>query len=243
LTDAAQIPATEPTEDAETSPVVTGVGAPKSDPPRRVRRWPRLAALIAIVAVAAATTAVSINIDLSRRGSAPSCPASTQPGSYRVTKLGGAAGTDLVICPVQVDHGQSPGLNVSVSGRILGQLPAGQLLTVVDRPDPGSCATDGSPGSGGYYLIGTAQPTASHPDWSVTSSDYYADAQSIQRHIYLLLGTESAVESFTQAKNAYSETHDGDAGSWPGKTTLTGFRVLGMLTFTPVQPADRYCRN
>jgi hypothetical protein len=243
MTETAQVSAAETVAGADISPAATGVGAPKSDPRPRTRRWPRLAALIAIVAVAAAVTGVSIKIDLSRQGSTPSCRASTQPSFQQVTTLSGAAGTGLVICPVQVDHGQSPGLNVSVSGRILGKLPSGQLLTVVDQPDPASCATDGSPGTGGYYLVGTARPTAGHPDWSVTSPDYFSGAQSIQRRIYFLLGPESAVNTFAQAKDAYGDTHDGDVDSWGGKTTLAGFRVLGMLTFTPVQPANRYCKN
>lgn len=222
-----------------------GTGAQEADPPSRARnstrRWLRFAAVLTIVAVAAIITVVSVNIDLSRGGSPPSCPVTTQPGFQQVTMLSGAAGTNLVICPVQVDHGQEPGLNTSLSGRILGKVPSGQLLTVVSQPDRDSCATDGSVGSGGYYLVGTIHPTASHGDWSATSQDYYSGAQSIQRHIYFLLGPGSAVESFGQSRDAYGETHGGDADSWPGKTTLAGFRLIGTLTFTPVQPADRYC--
>lgn len=157
--------------------------------------------------------------------------------------LSGATGTNLIICPVQVDHGQTPGLNISLSGRIIGQPPSGQVLTVVSQPDQDSCDTDGKPGNGGYYLVGPIHPAATYGDWNVTSGDYYSGAQSIQRNIYFLLGPESAVLSFDRARTAYGETHNGDVGSWPGKQSLAGFRLLGMLTFTPVQPADRYCHN
>jgi hypothetical protein len=253
-TSAIEVSAAEPTATAEpaaaakTAPVTADTAdavatkAPWAGNP--ARRWARLAAVITIVAVAGTIAAVSIKIDLSRRGSPPSCAAATQPGFHQVTVLSGATGTNLVICPVQVDHGQQPGLNVSLSGRIIGQPPSGQVLTVVSQPDQNSCATDGTPGSGGYYLVGLLHPAAAtHGDWNVTSGDYYSGAQSIQRHIYFLLGPESAVQSFAQARDAYGETHDGDVGSWPGKPTLAGFRLLGMLTFTPVQPADRYCHN
>ena len=239
------VPAAGPAATTKTVPATAGTGATKAGSSRRAgnpaRRWPRMAAVIAIVAVAAVIAAVSIKIDLSRRESPASCPAAAQPGFHQVTMLSGAEGTNLVFCPVQVDHGQKPGLNVSLSGRILGRPPSGQLLTVVSQPDRGSCATDGTPGTGGYYLIGTLHPSAEHGDWSVTSGDYYSDAQSIQRHIYFLLGTESAVKSFALNQAAYGETHLGDVGSWPGKQTLAGFRLLGTITFTPVQPANRYC--
>jgi len=211
--------------------------------PNTARRWPRLAAVVTIVAVASTIAAVSIKIDLSRGGTRASCPPITQPGFHQVTALSGATGTNLDICPVQVDHGQDPGLNISLSGRILGRPPSGQLLTVVSQPDLASCATDGTPGTGGYYLIGTLHPSADRGDWSVTSGNYYSGAESIQRHIYFLLGPESAVRSFDLARNTYGETHSGDVDSWPGKPTLAGFRQLGTLTFTPVQPPDRYCRN
>ena len=150
------------------------------------RRWARLAAVITIVAVAGTIAAVSIKIDLSRRGSPPSCAAATQPGFHQVTVLSGATGTNLVICPVQVDHGQQPGLNVSLSGRIIGQPPSGQVLTVVSQPDQDSCATDGTPGSGGYYLVGTLHPAAAtHGDWNVTSGDYVL-RRAIHPAAYLL---------------------------------------------------------
>jgi len=207
------------------------------------RRWLRLAAVMAIVAVAAVITAVSIEVDLSGRGSSSSCPAVTEPGFQRVTVLSGAAGTGLTICPVQVDHGRGPGLNVSLSGRLLGRLPAGQVLMAVDEPDRGSCAIDGSQGSGGYYPIGTLHPSAAHGDWSVTSGDYYPGAQSIQRHIYFVLGPQSAVGSFASSKAAWGATHDGDVSQWPGRQELTGFLVLATITFTPVEPADRYCHT
>jgi uncharacterized caspase-like protein len=230
----------------EAVPATADAGAAKAGSATRTgnpgRRWMRLAAVITIVAVAAAITAVTVKIDLSRRGS-QSCPAVTPPGSHRVTVLAGAAGTNLTICPVQVDHGREPGLNVSLSGRLLGQLPAGQVLMAVDQPDRGSCATDGSRGSGDYYPIGTLHPSAAHGDWTVTSGDYYSGAQSIQRHIYFVLGPPSAVGRFDSSKADWGATHNGDVSQWPGRPELTGFRVLAAITFTPVEPADRYCRT
>ena len=240
-------PEAEAEAPAEAVPAAADAGAAKagstSRPWNPARRWLRLAAVIAIVAVAAMIASVSIVIDLSGHGSALSCPAVTQPGFQRVTVLNGAAGTGLTICPVQVDHGREPGLNVSLSGRLLGQLPAGQVLMAVDQPDQGSCATDGSSGSGGYYPIGTLHPSAAHGDWTVTSGDYYSGAQSIQRHIYFVLGPQSTVGSFDSSKAAWGATHNGDVSQWPGRLELTGFRVLATITFTPVKPADRYCRK
>lgn len=65
----------------------------------------------------------------------------------------------------------------------------------------------------------------------------------MQRHIYFVLGPESAVRSFASSKDAWGATHNGDVSQWPGRRELTGFRVLGTITFTPVEPADRYCRT
>jgi uncharacterized caspase-like protein len=225
---------------AEAGAATAGSTPPAGNPSRR---WLRLAAVIAIVAAAVVIMVVSVMVDLSRHGSLPSCPAVTRPGFQRVTVPSGAAGTGLTICPVQVDHGQVPGLNVSLSGRILGQVPAGQVVMAVDQPDAGSCAIDGTRGSGGYYPIGTLHPSAAHGDWTVTSGNYYSGAQSMQRHIYFVLGPESAVRSFASSKDAWGATHNGDVSQWPGRRELTGFRVLGTITFTPVEPADRYCRT
>ena len=222
-----------------------GAGTAGSTPPagNPSRRWLRLAAVIAIAAAAVVITVVSVMIDLSRPGSVASCPPSTKPGFQRVTVPSGAAGTGLTICPVQIDHGQAPGLNVSLSGRILGRVPAGQVLMAVDQPDPDSCALDGTKGSGGYYPIGTLQPSAAHGDWTVTSGDYYSGAQSMQRHIYFVLGPQSAVGRFASSKDEWGATHNGDVSQWPGRRELSGLRILGTITFTPVEPADRYCRT
>jgi len=252
---AAAIPAPAGTAPAGTAPAGTAAagtaaadaGAAKAGSGSRSgkpgRRWLRLAAVIAIVAVAAVITVVSVMIDLSRPGNVTSCPPSTKPGFQRATVPSGAAGTGLTICPVQIDHGQAPGLNVSLSGRILGRVPAGQVLMAVDQPDPGSCATDGTKGSGGYYPIGALQPSAAHGDWTVTSGDYYSGAQPMQRHIYFVLGPQSAVRSFAAAKDEWGATHNGDVSQWPGRRELSGFRILGTITFTPVEPADRYCQT
>ena len=243
---ATDVPTARATATAKTIPVTAETAetrARRARTPKPARRWPRLAAVVTLVAVAATIAAVGIKIDLSQGGSRASCPPVTRPGFHQVTTLSGSAGTNLVICPVQVDHGQKPGLNISLSGRILGRPPSGQLLTVVSQPDLASCATDGTAGTGGYYLVGTLHPSADRGDWSVTSGSYYSGAQSIQRHIYFLLGPESAVRSFALAQASYGETHSGDVDSWSGKPTLDGFRLLGTLTFTPVQPPDRYCRG
>lgn len=149
----------------------------------------------------------------------------TGPGS------GTAADTKLVVCPVLVDHGQPPGLNTSLSGTITGPIPSGQVLIVVSQPDSNSCATDGTRGTGGYYLVGRIVPNR-HGAWSVTSGAYYSGAQSIQRHFYFLLGSPSAVNTFTNAQAA-----SGGATSWAGDR----FQLLGSFTFTPVQPANHYC--
>jgi CHAT domain len=206
------------------------VPAAQSGPPSHptVRRWPRLAAIAALVGVTAAIAAFTINIVLSGGGDPAACPGSTQPGLHQVTRTG-SAGSGLVICPVQVDHGKSPGLNSVLSGRIVGQLPAGKSIIVVSQPDPGSCATDGTRGTGGYYLIGQVHQD-SRGDYTVTSGNYYSGAQTIQRDFYYLLGPESAVAGFS-----------GDGTSWPGLASFTGFQSLGSFTFTPVQPANHYC--
>jgi hypothetical protein len=195
---------------------------------------------VALVTAAAVITAVSVKVDLLRGGSPAACPSSSQPGFQQVTRLKGAAGTDLIVCPVQVDHGQNSGLNLSLSGTILGGPPGGQLLMVAFQPDPNSCATDGTKGSGGYYLAGRLHLTASG-GWRVTSPDHYSAARSIQWHIYLLLGSQAALHSFAQAQDAYGEAHDGDVGQWGGKPTLDGFRQLARFTITPVRPINRYC--
>jgi cold shock CspA family protein len=211
-------------------------------PEPRPRRWPRLAAITALVAIAAVVIAVIARIDLSPGGTSPGCPATSPFRPHRVTKPSGeaTAGTDLVICPVRVASEQGPVLNTSLSGTLLGRIPAGQFLIVATRPDPRSCATDGTSGTGGYYLAGTVHPD-SRGNYSVTSGSFYSGAQSLQRHIYFLLGSRSAVDSFGKTRAAYGAAHDGDASQWPGKLTLDGFQLLGTFTFTPVHPANRYC--
>jgi Caspase domain len=236
------VPGTSP---ALTSPA-TRAAAKTGLPPRAGRprhRWSRLAAVMALVIISALITVIAIKIDLSGRTSPPSCPTTTGPGYHEVTTLGGSAGAKLTFCPVQVDHGHKPGLNINLAGRITGTVPPGQVLAAVSQPDPGSCDTDHLKGSGGYYLLGVLHPSASHGDFRVTSPDYYAGAQSIQRHIFFVLGPQSAVVSFGESRKAYGQAHGGVSDSWPGKATLAGFRLLGTFTFTPVQPADRYCTS
>ncbi len=201
---------------------------------RTASRWPRLAFAAALVAVAAVITAVFVKIDLSHGGNSLACPASTQSGIQQVAtpSSSATANAELVICPVQVDHGKAPGRSSSLSGTIRGKIPSSQILMVVSQPDRNSCATDGTLGTGGYYYVGSVVPD-SRGEWSVTSGDYYPGAQSIQRHFYFLLGSPSAVSSF-------KETQDASGGA-PSLPTPGAFQLLGSFTFTPVQPANRYC--
>jgi hypothetical protein len=115
---------------------------------------------------------------------------------------------------------------------------------VVSQPDRESCDLDHNPGSGGYYQVGgQIYPAADHGHWTLTSGSAYPAARSIQWHYYFLLGPQSALSNFNQAKAAYGQAHNEDYSAWPGNHTLSGFRVIGTFTLTPVRPANRYCRN
>ncbi len=134
---------------------------------------------------------------------------------------------------MQVDHGQAPGLTLTLSGTILGQVPSGQVLIVVSQPDSGSCDKSGNPGTGGYYLIGPVNPDSAG-EWTVTSGPSYKDGEVIQRHLYFLLGSPATVNAF---KNAQAVS-----GGAPSLTSADeSFQLVGSFTFTPVQPANRYC--
>jgi cold shock CspA family protein/predicted Ser/Thr protein kinase len=222
--------------------VSRAVQACLTEPAVRPRRWPRLAAVAALAGIAAVVITVIVRIDVSHGGTSSACPATSQPGLHPVTRTsrGASAAAGLVICPVRVASEKGPVLNTSLSGTLVGRLPAGQFLVVVTQPDPRSCAMDGSKGTGGYYLAGPVHPD-SEGRWRVTSGGFYSGAQSLQRHIYFLLGSRSAVNSFGKSRAAYGAAHDGDASQWPGKFTLDGFQLLGTFTFTPVHPANRYC--
>jgi hypothetical protein len=242
---AAEAPATAP--DAAPAP---GTG-------RISRRW-RLArpgknlrrravkglAAFGIVAVAGIIIAVSTMLALSRHDQPLSCRASRQAGLHKVTMPGGTTGGQLVICPVNVRISQRPAPSLSLSGQIIGRLPANQLLAIVSQPDPGSCSPEGSPGSGGYYLLKTlSMATSENNNWALQTGVSYNGSQLIQRHFYFLLGTQSAINSFSQDKANYEAAHDGDSGFYKGKPDITGFKLLGQFTFTPVEPANHYCKT
>jgi cold shock CspA family protein/predicted Ser/Thr protein kinase len=214
-----------------------------AEPETRRRRWPALAAVTALAVMAAAVIGVIAKIDLFHGAASSACPANTPAGLYQVTRPpSGTAPGGLVICPVREAHESKDALNTSLSGTLLGTIPAGQFLMVITQPDRHSCATDGTAGTGDYFLAGIVHPDG-RGNWSVTSGNFYNGAQSIQRHIYFLLGPRSAVNSFQQSKTAYGAVHDGDSSKWPGKPSLAGFQQVGKFTFTPVHPPDRYCAS
>jgi hypothetical protein len=223
----------------------SALGVASGETPRqrfrgRALRW---SAALGIVAATVAIAVVSIVVVLSRSGQSPSCPAGDHAGSHKVTMSTGAAGTQLVICPVDVSMNQVAGPSLSLSGRVIGALPAGQFLVVVSQPDSASCALDGSQGTGGYYLLKTLDPATDGGNWSLQTGPVYEGAQYIQRHFYFALGPQSAVNSFSQDKEIYGEAHNGDLSSYKGKADMTDFKVLGEFTFTPVQPVNRYCKT
>jgi hypothetical protein len=207
---------------------------------RRAVKW---LAAFGIVAVAGIIIAVSIMLALSRHDQPLSCRASRQGGLHKVAMSGSTTGGQLVICPVTVRINQRPAPSLSLSGQIIGRLAANQILAIVSQPDPDSCSPDGHPGSGGYYLLKTLSMATSDNNWTLQTGVSYPGSQLIQRHFYFLLGTQSSVNSFSQDKANYEVAHDGDSSSYPGKLDITGFKLLGQFTLTPVEPANHYCKT
>jgi predicted Ser/Thr protein kinase/cold shock CspA family protein len=229
-------PARRPTA-SEVSHALKGQLAEFESRPRKpAARWLRVAIVGALAAAAAVIATFVVKVDLSPGGGPQACPVSKLAGVHQVTgpASGAAADGNLDICPVQVDHGQAPGLTLTLSGTILGQIPSGQVLIVVSQPDPGSCDTSGNPGTGGYYLIGPVI-RGSRGEWTVTSGPSYSGGESIQRHLYFLLWSQAAVNAF---KNA--QAGSGGAPSWTTSAD-ENFHQVGSFTFTPVQPPNRYC--
>lgn len=206
---------------------------------KRAARWLRAAIAGALVAAAVAVAAFVV-VDLSPGGGPQACPASKLAGLHQVTGPSGGPATDgsLNICPVQlqVDNVDAAGPRITLSGAILGQIPAGKVLIVVSRPDPGSCDESGNPGTGGYYLVGPVNPDG-HGAWTATSGPSYPGGQPIQRHLYFLLGSPAAVNAF---KNAQAASSAGAQGA-PWTLANENLQLIGSFTFTPVQPPDRYC--
>jgi hypothetical protein len=100
----------------------------------------------------------------------------------------------------RVSTGSNP--EVSVRGRLDLDVPAGQVLYLVRRPDPGSRDQEGHPGNGRYYPVSPVTPT-SQGCWEDDARPIgYPGAKGIgQLYLLVLVGQDRAA-SFTSDRTA-----------------------------------------
>jgi hypothetical protein len=117
-----------------------------------------------------------------------------------------------------------PDPEVSVRGQLDLDVPAGQVLYLVRRPDPGTRDQEGHPGNGRYYPVAPVTPT-SQGCWEDDARPIgYPGAKGIgQLYLLVLVGQDRAA-SFTSDRTA----RDWDGYSpdqWSASTTIS---VLGF---------------
>ncbi len=120
-------------------------------------------------------------------------------------ELPNALTADLVFCPVDVNEGSPVDLEYSFDSYILGELPDDRQLVLIMRPDPETCDTFGSRGTGGFYLL---NPERFRYDertgrWQFNARISYPEATTITFRYYLALASEDAIDVFRADARAF----------------------------------------
>lgn len=207
---------------------------------RRPRRKVVIGAFAAVLLALAAGAGIIASALHSPAAPAATCATQLKPWIHRV-QVDASAGS-LRICPVDVNDGRPLGRRLSLSGRVIGTLPAHQLLIVAVYPDPTTCDNRGNPGTGTYFEIGRINPAANRGIWQITSGGEYQGSQTIRRYIYFLAGTKKDLQSFAASRQRYKTVHHQMAG-YPGKPNIHGFTKLGFFSVRKKPPASLKCAS
>lgn len=109
---------------------------------------------------------------------------------------------------------------VSVRGRLNLDVPAGQVLYMVRRPDPGTRDQEGNPGNGRYYPVAPVTPT-SRGCWEDDARPIgYPGAKGIGQIYLLVLVGQDRAASFANDRTA--RDWDGySPGQWPASNSIS----------------------
>jgi len=140
-----------------------------------------------------------------------------------------------VVCAVNVNNGNPVEQDFQLSGQITGNLPDGEYIALVFRPDPNMCGLTGDHGTGGYYFI----TQLDIGPWSYDAHIPHADQMPILRHYYFAQMTSNELSAFENAAQVWAaKNHKPSSEGYPGERELPG-QALYHIDVQPYVPPEK----
>ncbi|WP_338682273.1 hypothetical protein QD712_07620 [Streptomyces acidiscabies] len=199
-------------------------------------------------AVCAALAAVALTYPIDSREQEPKLKclhsgtnSADRQNGYLALDRSDVGDSGVTLCDVKINNGAPIERTYTLEGTLFGNLPEDKEISLLRKPDAGTCTTDGHPGTGNYFYSKTIDFVPDNMNaWSRdVSIQFY---ERTLKYTYVIAITPKGTEKvFARAQGAW-RNETGRKNGWPGMPQIPSGQILGTFQVQP-EESSTPCRH